>query len=80
MHLDRNNGAWSALKVRRLNKFDDASVESIGVIYSHLDGERHDSQKVKKVRAIKQLAQVQNMFKHLAEYDDNWDNCTKVKS
>ncbi len=73
MHRDRNNGTWPELKAKRHNKFDDAPQKSLEVMHGHLDGETHDSHKEKKERAAKQLADVQNMFKNMADYADKQD-------
>ena len=68
MHKDRNHGSWPELKAKRHDKFDDAPLDSLNVMLSHLDGESHDIQKVKKDRAAKQLSRVKNMFKDMADY------------
>ena len=67
MHRDRNTGSWPELKAKRHNKFDDAPLDSLDVMHSHLDGETHDVQKIKKDRATRQLARVQGMFKDMAD-------------
>jgi hypothetical protein len=72
---DRNHGSWTELKAKRHDKFDnpkfdDAPLESLSVIHSHLDNETRDIQKVKKDRAAKQLSHVQHMFKGMIDYAD----------
>lgn len=73
MHRDRNNGTWPELKAKRNHKYDNAPSESIDLTHTHLDGEAHDNQKVKKDRTAKQYSQVQNMFKDMADYVDKKD-------
>ena len=73
MHHDRNNGTWSELKAKRHRRYDDVSVESVEVKRGSLDGETHDSQKEKKERAAKRLADVHNMFKNMVDYADKQD-------
>jgi hypothetical protein len=75
MHRDRNHGTWPELKAKRHDKFDnpkfnDAPLDSLNVMHSHIDGESHDIQKVKKDRVAKQLSRVQNMFKDMSDYAD----------
>ena len=73
MHRDRNNGSWPELKAKRNHRYDDAPLESVDVMHSHLDRETHDIQRVKKDKAAKQLSHVQNMFKDMADYADKKD-------
>lgn len=73
MHRDRNNGTWPELKAKRHHKYAEAPLESLDMMHSHLEGETYDSQKVKKDRAAKQLAHVQNLFKDMADYADKQD-------
>ena len=73
MHHDRNNGTWSELKAKRQRRYDDEPVESTQVKRGSLYGETHDSHKEKKERAAKQLADVHNMFKDMADYADKQD-------
>ncbi len=70
MHRDRNHGTWLELKAKRHNKLDDAPLESLGVMPSHLVGEAQDTQKIKKDRAAMQLSRVQNMLKDMADFYD----------
>ena len=85
MHRDRNHGTWPELKAKRQNKFenskqdrpkfsnpkfDDAPLESLDTRRNQLDDEAWDAQKIKKDRAAKQLADVENMFKNMSDYDD----------
>ena len=73
MHQDRNNGPWPELKAKRHNKFHDTPLDSLNVVHSHLDGESHDIQKVKKDKAVKRLNRAQNMFKEMTDYADKLD-------
>lgn len=73
MHHDRNNGTWPELKAKRHNKFGDATLESLDAMHNHLDEEKHNSQKVKNDKAVKQLSRVQNMLKDMAEYAKKQD-------
>lgn len=73
MHHDRSNGSWSELKAKRQRRYDDEPVESTEVKRDRLDGETHDSHKEKKEKVAKQLADVQNMFKNMADYADKQD-------
>ena len=73
MNWDRNTGTWSELKAKRHNKFDEAPLESLDVMHSHLVGETSDSQKVKKNKTAKQLAQVKSKFKDMTDYNYKQD-------
>ena len=73
MHRDRKNGTWPELKSKHHDKsdkpkFEDEPLDSLNVVHSHLDGETHDTQKVKKDRAAKHLSRVQNMLKDMSDY------------
>lgn len=75
MHRDRNHGNWTELKAKRHDKFDnpkfdDAPLESLNAMHSHLDDEARDIQKVKKDRAARHLSQVQQMLKGMTDYAD----------
>ncbi len=73
MRIDRNNGTWPKLKAKRHNKFDDAPLKNVDMVHSNLDGETLNSQKITKDRAPKQLSNLQNMVKDMADYADNQD-------
>jgi len=81
MHRDKSNGTWPELKAKRHDrfdspKFDDAPMESLSVAHRDLDEEMHDSQKLQRDRAAKQLFRVQNMFKEMADYDETHNKRT----
>ena len=78
MNHDRKNGTWPELKAKHHDKsdkpkhenqkFEDELLDSSNEVHSRLDGEMHDTQKVKKDRAAKHLSRVQNMLKDMSDY------------
>ena len=78
MNHDRKNGTWPELKAKHHDKsykpkyesrkLEDEPLDSSNELHSRLDGEMHDTQKVKKDRAAKQLSRVQNMLKDISYY------------
>ena len=70
MHRDRANHSWSELKAKKNHsEFDDAPLRAENDTQLDFIGVARDSRKEKNDKAARQLDDVKNMFKDMADDD-----------